>query len=251
MNAQHPKQEVVEALQAFGLNTKEIQAYLALLELGTGSAYAVARATNLKLSTAYVVVDALLTKGVIVRVPQTRKRLYSPRLPYVLLETLHQRSQAFEKVMPLLTGIVREDTNAHMLFFEGEEGIRKGLWYRLKEISNEEIVAFYGAAEKIPSELDELFQEWNRTLVVRKITVKAIAPDHPSLKKYRQLDTTQGRTVKTVPYKEYTADMSVDITPLFVRLIIFGAKPQCLIIESRAVAQTFRQIFEMVWGYLP
>lgn len=251
MNSQNPKQEVVEALEAFGLNTKEIQAYLALLELGKGSAYAVARATKLKLSTAYVVVDSLLTKGIIVRVPQTRKRVYTARLPYVLLETLHQRSQAFEKVLPLLTGIVREDTNTHMLFYEGEEGIRKGLWYRLREINNQEIVAFYGAAEQISRELDELFQEWNATLVARKITVRAIAPEHPSLNKYRESDTSQNRTVKTVPYKQYTADMSVDITPLFVRLIIFGAKPQCVIIESKAVAQTFRQIFEMVWGYLP
>lgn len=251
MSSPASKQEVTEALQAFGLNTKEIQAYMALLSLGKGSAYAIARAANLKLSTAYVVVESLLNKGIIVRVPQTRKRLYAPRLPYVLLETLQQRASLFEKVLPFLTGVTREPGNAHLLFYEGVEGIRDGLWYRLKEISNQEIVAFYGAAGKVSSEMEELFSEWNETITSKKIKVRAVVPDHPSLKKHRRLDTSYDRAVKIVPYQQYTADMSIDVTSLFVRIIIFGDTPQCLIIESKDVAQTFRQIFEMVWGHLP
>lgn len=245
------KQEITEALQSFGLSDKETRAYTALLGLGSGSAYAVARAANLKLSTSYVVLDSLIAKGVVVRVPRTRKRLYTARQPYVLLELLEERTQLFKRAMPLLAGVTRDHAETQMLFFEGTMGIKQGLSYRLNELGGKEIVAFYGAAQKVTPELNEVFLNWNTELASRDITTRAIVPDHPSLVQYRKLDKAHNRVVKIVPYEQYTADMSIDATPQFVRLQVFGAVPQCVIIESAAVAKTFRQIFEMLWLYLP
>ena len=252
MNQQMTSKEISDALVSFGLTEKEIAVYIALLKIGTGSAYAISKLSKIKLSTSYVVLDALIDRGVVVRVPKTRKRLYTARLPYTLLENLQQRVHSFEQVMPMLAGMARDQgKGAQLLFFDGVEEIKKGMQYRLKEMAKKEIVGFYGATQHVSPELDAVFIEWNKNIASESITTRAIAPDHPSLKQYRRLDKEHNRVVKIIPYQQYTSDISVDITPFFVRLIIFSTNPQCVIIESKTVAQTFRQIFEMVWGCLP
>jgi len=52
--------------------------------------------------------------------------------------------------------------------------------------------------------------------------------------------------LKTVPYSVYSAKNSLEAGDSFVRIVLF--KPlQAVIIESEELAQSVRQIFEMVW----
>lgn len=55
-----------------------------------------------------------------------------------------------------------------------------------------------------------------------------------------------GRTMKIVPYEEYSANISIDIGDTFVRTLSFRDL-QGVIMENADVARTMRQIFEMLW----
>ena len=55
--------DIQEALRNFGLNDKEARVYVALLELGQTTAYAIAERSGLKRPTVYVILDDLRQKG--------------------------------------------------------------------------------------------------------------------------------------------------------------------------------------------
>lgn len=87
-------------------------------------------------------------------------------------------------------------------------------------------------------------------MVNNGIKMRIIVPDHPFLKQLREMDRKYGRTVKIVPFEEYSANISIDVGDTFVCILSFK-KPQGIIIENLDVARTMRQIFEMVWKSRP
>ena len=52
-----------ESLKHIGLNEKEIQIYLSLLELGSSTVLAIAKRSGIKRPTAYLVLQSLVEKG--------------------------------------------------------------------------------------------------------------------------------------------------------------------------------------------
>jgi sugar-specific transcriptional regulator TrmB len=65
-----------EAIQSLGFGDKEARVYLALLEMGIGSAISVSVRAKIKRPTAYVILDELIQKGAVIVIPRSKKKLY-------------------------------------------------------------------------------------------------------------------------------------------------------------------------------
>ena len=242
---------IQEVLGDAGLSSKEIQVYIALLSSGRTSASSLANHTGLKKPTTYVILETLAEKGLAQRVPRTRKRLYEAQSPQVLEQTLHQRLNRVHAIIPnLLALATRQDSDAKMLFFEGLEGVRQAYHHRIDELKGTEFTGFYGSAIGLDPLVETIMYQWSETNHALHIRSRTIVPDHPSLKDFRKADKQHLRTVKKVAVSEYSWDMSLEITILFVRIIMYHAK-QSVILESPTVCHSFGQIFEMLWHALP
>ena len=66
-------------LEAIGLTEKESVVYVALLSLGTGTAYRIAEECSVKKPTVYVILEDLRKKGLVLKVPHAKKALFAPR----------------------------------------------------------------------------------------------------------------------------------------------------------------------------
>jgi hypothetical protein len=130
--------------------------------------------------------------------------------------------------------------------FEGVSGMREAYFYHIEELHNSELLGLYGTAVEVIPELDKVFHEWNEYNAVHEIHTRALVPDHPSLALYRALDKAHKRTVRLMPYEEYSSDISMEITRDFVRINMFSVL-QSLIIESRQVSLVWKQLFDMLW----
>jgi hypothetical protein len=136
------------------------------------------------------------------------------------------------------------------LFFEGVEGMRQAYGYRHEELAGSEFVGFYGSAIRLDASLENIIAEWNAENTRMHITSRTLVPNDPSLRTFRALDKKHLRSVKKIPADEYTSELSIEITSLFVRISLYGEK-QSIILEGSSVVLTFRQIFEMLWKLLP
>lgn len=241
--------KLTEALQTIGLSEKQTAVYLALLQLGRGSAYSIALKSGLKKPTTYVILDELIEKGLVSRVPRVKKQLYVPHSPQEVFATAKEKFALAEEKLPELLALTKgTDTKVNTLYFEGVDGIKQLMEYRVKEMRDKELVGFYATDMNADRELIRYFKdEWADKMLKLDIPVRMIAPEHESLKDYRDADAKYNRKLKTVPYEQYSSEVAIDVIGDIVRIQDYK-NLQGVAIENADVAKTVRQIFEMVWS---
>lgn len=243
--------DISESLATLGLNEKQSAIYVALLQLGRGSAYSIADKAGIKRPTAYVILGELMEKGLVTQVPRVRKKLYVAVSPEQAFASADEKlTLAKEKLPELLAMTKGADSKVSVLFFEGIKGIKQVMEYKRDEDKGKEFVGFYATSANLPKELTSYFDEWNEKNRRRKITMRGIVPDHDSLEQYRANDERHGRRMKVVPHSELSSEVAIDISERIVRIHDYK-NLQGIAIENADVAKTMREIFEMLWSRIP
>jgi sugar-specific transcriptional regulator TrmB len=239
--------DISEALATLGLNEKQTAIYLALLQLGKGSAYSIADKSGQKRPTTYVILEELIEKGLAERVPRARKQLYRAVSPDQAFGTLEEKIAAAKEKLPELLAMTKSvDTKVSAVYFEGLKGIKQVMEYKQEEDRGKEVVGFYATSQNVPKELAEYFEEWNTKRQKKHITMRGIVPDHQSLEHFRETDTKSGRDMKVVEYTEFSSEVAIEISDRIVRIQDYK-NLQGIVIENVDVAKTMKEIFEMVW----
>lgn len=241
--------KIEEALQSLGLNEKQAIVYINLLQLGKATAYKIAQKSNLKRPTVYVVLDELRIKGLVLKIPYPKKQIYSAKSPGDLIADSEAKLRKVKNVLPELLALVRGEQKPSVMYFEGENGIKNVLDFGLDRLENTEIVGFNAHTEGTNDEIATIFGEYNNKVKKMGIKTRGIVPDHPSLKMYREKDADFGRNMKIVPFEKYSSDVSIDMGPDFVRILMFKDL-QGVVIEHKGLALALKQIFEMQWATL-
>ena len=236
-----------EAIKSLGFSDKEAKVYLALLKMGIGSAISVARHAEVKRPTAYVILDELIQKGAVIVVPRSKKKLYRSIPPQNLFEMYEERFKKAKGVLPEIQAVSKQESyKPQVLLYEGIEGIKEVLNYKLKSLAGKEIKGFYAkTTSEIMKKFDD-YREYNESLLKNNITMKGISPKDPSLDEFRKRDKEFGRVFKEIPSDKYSSDIAIEICDTFVRFFD-PVNLQGLIIENPAIAKTLLQVFNIVW----
>lgn len=240
-------EHLLEGLMDMGLTRKEAQTYYALLGLGQASAQRVAQASGLKRPTTYVVLSELMKKGLALKVLKQRKQMFVAKPPREILAVAEEKIRNARDVFPALEAAMKAPEKVRTLYFEGLAGITEALYFRLSEMRGGTIRAFFGDSEKASPELNKLFHRWNEDVYENGIRIQSIAPQSKFLATFRKKDSAHGFVAKVVSTELYSSKCSIDITPLFVRIIFFQEQ-QALIIESEDAAKAMSEVFEMVFA---
>ncbi len=242
-----------EALQALGINEKESLVYVALLQLGRASAYSISEKSGLKKPTTYVILDELIKKALVYKIPRVRKQLYMARSPEQVFNMVEERfKMAKEKLPELMAFAQSEQKKVNVMYFEGVNGIKQMLEHKIKEMEGKELVGFYATDDNFnpdtKEEFDEYFKkEWNEKMLRLGISMRGIVPESPTMKPYRDVDEKYGRKVKIIPKELYSSDTAIDVIGDIVRIQDYK-NTQGVLLENPDIAKTIREIFEMVWS---
>lgn len=236
-----------DSIISLGFSEKEAQVYLALLEIGIGSAVTIARKAAIKRPTTYVVLDELIQRGAVITVPQSDKKLYRAIPPKILFETIEERLRQAKAMLPEIEALAAtESYKPKVLFFEGIGGVKEVLKYGMDELAGKEIKGFYAKTSSEIMKRFDNYQEYNAYLKKNKIQMRGIAPKDQSLKPFRKSDEDFGRNFKEVDKEKYSSDVAIEIGETFVRFFD-PVNLQALVIENPAITKTLSQIFEMIW----
>lgn len=237
----------MQGLIGLGLKRKEAQVYFALLQLGTGSAQTVAVKAELKRPTVYLILTELMKKGLVMKAPKMRKQMFVARNARELVADAEERLSQAKDVLPMLEAVSNEEKQVRTLYFEGVNGLKEALHYRLKDLRGTAISAFFGSSEDATPDLLKVFHEWNKDVFNAGIKIHSIVPKSDSLKAFRKTDKIYGFLPRFVPERFYTSKTSIDITPFFVRIIMIKEQ-EAVIIENPAVAKAMGEIFNMLYS---
>ena len=236
--------EIAEVLEKIGLNEKEAKVYLALLELGTASAYGIAPKANLKRPITYIVLESLMQKGLVTRVPQVRKALYVAEDPNKLLGEVRHKEELLKRFMPSLEVLYNaRKEKPRVQLFEGIAGIRS---VYEKVLASGEEVLFFGTGEGVQKHDPEWVQLFLKRIQEQHVPVKDIIMQNPRNVGYIQLFKNTSYLLRYMP-KGFTVPADSVIFGDNVGLFSFRPTIFCVLITSKDLSSLMRTWHAMAW----
>ena len=241
--------DLIQSLKNIGLNEKQAQTYLSLLQLGKATAYEVAKHSQIKKSTTYVILDELVDKGFVAKLPRTKVLQYQALNPEDIFSSAQSRLQNAQEALPELKALARgKIRKVRVTYYEGLKGVKDVYAKQIKEMKGKEIVGFYAHEKDTAQELSVYWHEITAEYAKWKIKRKVITPydksvinfiaNHPEIKKLT--DT------KMLPLDIYSSNISLEIYKNYTQ-IVSHRYLQAILIDNPDVANVLRQIFELVW----
>ena len=242
--------KLIETLKNLDLNEKEAKVYLALLQLGSTTAYSVALRSGLKKPTTYVILGQLVEKGFAKQVPGARKKLYAPESPEYVFAMAEERFLHTKAALPELLAMRKQkDQKVSTFYYEGIKGYKEMYYKLINEVGQKEVLGFYAHVEDSPQELIDFWAEINEYQEKKKINRRVITTHHsmylenPTLK--AMLDSQMVK-LKGLDKDKYNSNISLEVYGDFT-LIASHRYLQAVIMDNPDVSGVIRQIFEMVW----
>ena len=240
---------LAHVLTAIGLDESQSELYLAGLQLGSSPASAYAKRTGQNRITTYNTLEELVHVGHFTMEKRLRGKWYAPVAPEYLALEARKSADALERVLPELRSLQgAKYRSPHVRFFEGWEGVRHV--YEDTLTAKSELLNFANSlvVRKFWPNYDE---EYVAQRVKRGIHLRGIAPDDEIGKRVHGEDRERLREIRLVPAKDFDFTNEINIYDSRVAICSFGSPEDVfgVIIESKEVAETQRQIFEMAWRY--
>lgn len=241
--------DLLHTLHSVGLDEKQSELYLAGLKLGSAPASEFAKVTGLNRITAYNILEELVHAGHFTMEKRMRAKWYAPVAPEYLALKARKSAEALQRALPELRSLQgAKERSPHVRFFEGWEGVRHV--YEDTLTAKSELLNFANSAvvRRFWPNYDE---EYVAQRAKRGIYLRGIAPDDAAGRKVHGEDRKRLREIRLVPAKEFDFTNEINIYDSKVAICSFGAPESMfgVIIESKEVAETQRQIFEMAWRY--
>lgn len=235
-----------KTLEQFGLSSDEAAVYLATLELGTASVLEIAKKAEIKRPTAYLIIDSLIQKGLVSKLPKENKSFFIAENPERLINVLKDKEKAVQNVMPLLKTIYNIDkTKPQVRFYEGRDGVTAV--YDMIRKSKTEIL-FYGSIQQLLKEFPKSFVTIE---YIKKHKIKAreiVTQDKIDLE-YAHSIIKAKNSAHRVRILKKGLTIETDNAIFENKIAIFSIKKEffVVVIESNDIANTYRTMYELAW----
>lgn len=232
--------ELQEILKGVGLEDKEAKIYLSLLKFGSANVSDIADEAGIKRPTAYVILDELRKKGLVLKIPHAKKSIFQAKSPDEFYEQAVSHIDKLESVLPKLRSINPTKKGIKTLYFEGTEGLKEALGYKIKDLKDSVIDGFWAKNSGLPVTTFDIFEQWGKKLEKNLVSIEGVTPEHESTKIYAE----KNKKLILAPLNDYSSDISIEATKNFIR-IVDPHELKAIIIENPRVVEALKQIFAL------
>lgn len=242
---------LAEKLEKFGLSRKEAKVYLTLLELGPSPVNEISKRADVNRSTAYVLLDSLVSHGLVGISEKKGIKLYNPAPPDRLVQFLEESVKKYTELIGVAHSVLPElkaiyvgiGSKPKVQFFEGLEGIKT---VYEDTLTSRETIRAYASIDDMHSTLKDYFPDYYKRRAAKGIHIRSIHPDTPLSRDRIKHNDTEARESLLVPKKEFNFTSEVNIYDNKVALMLLAEK-QALIIEDKELSDSFKKFFELAW----
>lgn len=250
-----------EFLAALGINPKEIEAYMLLLQSGTAQASTLARRMKIPTSTAQYACQQLTKKGLLKMVQKGNRYLFSAEPPSKLkvlmeqeIQRLEQRKGSLDSVVSELESMVNpESVLPKVKFFEGRDGIAEAYAELLRDMKDGgEVLSYLHNLEHERDlwSMESIFVKFRDQRIKKKVTRRTISPYSEVTAAHRKDDPTYLRETRFVD-KGYFGDVATEVifsgdkiySMSYGKDVIFAT-----IVENKPIATLHKAAFELSWS---
>ena len=239
--------KTIETLESFGLTANESVVYLAMLSLGPATILAISKASEIKRTTVYSILESLNRKGLSRTDINGFKKLYVAEHPKKLESILESRKIELIGLLPQLEGLYNlQNGESFIKYYEGAESIKNVHYELLDSLQHNDEFLVIGDPdnwEKVNHSFATKFIERrNKT----KLRIRMLLTDSELARKYKQFEQNFQEEIKFLP-ADSKLDTNLVITP---RRILIQQMFQPIIvisIENSSVITMHRELFNVMW----
>ncbi|OGG69120.1 hypothetical protein A3F27_03370 [Candidatus Kaiserbacteria bacterium RIFCSPHIGHO2_12_FULL_53_13] len=238
-----------KALIDAGLTQKQVDVYIACLEAGPSKVPEIARAAQIKRTTAYGVIDELVAMGLMQSSYKGKKKLYEAQDPAIILSMLETKKKRVAELLPELSMLfVTHHVRPKIAFFEGREGVRK-IYDDVLECKSKQIKQIARVRQHNEAVGDAFIKEFIRKRIARGIMTRVLHPKSGDLytNERGMEDPKLKRQVRYLPPNVFYAAM-IMIYDNKVAMVSTKEENFGFIIESKEFSNTLGAYFDFMWG---
>ncbi|MEK9132099.1 MAG: helix-turn-helix domain-containing protein [Patescibacteria group bacterium] len=242
------KDDLNHVLTNLGFEPKEAAVYLALLELGKGSILEIARASGVNRASIYYIIEGMKKRGFVTQIEGSGGvHIYMPTDPRLLLAREKQHVKELEAVVPNLKALANNTGHRPSVrFFEELEGV-KAIYEDTLSAKTE--ILNYANSQEIRDHWPNYDSEYVAKRAEKKIWLRGIAPDDDGGRRVQAEDPKFHREIRLIDPKKLPFNNEINIYDNKISMVSFIKPIFGVIIESKALAETQRSIFEMAWSF--
>lgn len=243
-------------LEKLGLSEKEAKVYLATLELGQDTVQNIAKKASVQRPTAYVILEKLMTTGLVSTVQQGKKTLFvaeSPKeLQNLLEEQKHQidmHRQELDDAMGQFMAIHNASGDKPVVrYFEGEEGLVALDRYGHDQFPPGKEILGIMPIDLIEEQFPKRREEAMSDRVKRRIPSRIIYT-HRDGPFPEEVNKKQLRNAVFISREKLPIDVTLQIYPEWgVKFYNFQpGKHFGVLMQSEQIAKNMQAFFELAW----
>lgn len=237
--------EYKNKLISLGLTDRQAVVYVRALELGIFSVSDLARKTELKRPTCYLVLDELSKKGLVSIVANPKKIKYKAESPDILKKQAETQMLVAQRLSGDLLKIFNPKSEGPtMRYFTGQKSIQ-GIFDDVLKVKNKEYLYIGSGKDVIDTVGKEYIDEWLKQRVEKKIVAKSIRMKSTEVMEDIYQTNTM-RELKIAPESIHIAE-TIFIYGNKVAIISTPSENFGFIIENTEFSNTMRSLFSALW----
>ena len=240
--------DILDSLTGIGLDSSEAAIYLTILELGPSSVWDIAQKSGIKRPTCYIILDALVIKGIAGKTDDGRRTIYSVIDPKQLLQRTQSRQLRLERTLTQLEALgSKTPQKPQIRLLEGAEGVKQAYQLSLSGLKDSEIL-IYGTAS-IESLMPEFIADYIAERVKKGLKVRAILPDTPENRAVTARNSTELRETRFLPTTAFDPHLEINQFGSTITYIAHSeVVPFATVIDNKTLADVERQRFDLIWN---
>ncbi|HEU0051228.1 MAG TPA: helix-turn-helix domain-containing protein [Patescibacteria group bacterium] len=235
---------ILRALQNVGLDQKESAVYTALLELGQGTVFEIAKRAELKRAIVYHVVERLKEKGYVHDVVAGKVKRFGAVDPSKIFQHTRAAVEDLKFMLPLLHALQNKGrSKPRMEYFEGREAILAT--YHVYEQSQDTryVTSFSRMNELFPRELEAWFARVESGSVPTR--AKHLITDTRIDREWAKNMAKHDQDIRFLP-KGARMAMDFAITQDLIGITSFDPL-FVVVIHNKGIAESASQLFDLAW----
>lgn len=238
---------IESTLKNIGLDEREVQIYLSLLELGEAIPSVIAKRAKIKRTTTYLALERMLEKGIVSKIKKGKYYHFQAVNPHSLLEDQYKRFNDLELILPELLKLNQSyAVRPQVSFFEGKKGLIHIMEDTLK--TSTEILNWSDVTLATTSILKDYYPSYISTKLKRGIWVKGICSYDPIALEFQRKGKEELRELALIPKEDFPFKNEINIYDDKVAIISHDDQIG-IIIQNKAIADTQRSIFKFAFKY--
>ncbi|MBI2644561.1 hypothetical protein HYW94_00040 [Candidatus Uhrbacteria bacterium] len=236
---------IKKVLEELNYNKKEIDIYLASLELGIGSAKDIANRAGVRRTTFYDLIGNIVAQGLLRQISKGKRRYFTAISPDDFFSYQKEKITRLEAILPEMRSIYHTKGFKPRIFFYEGDALEK-IYEDLTKYEKETIDIFssprffFGSHERNAREIiEKRISKRSKVRLITEITSETM--------KLKQSDPETLRETRLLPQNLYHSNIEIGMYANKIYVVDFK-ESFGFIIESIEMTNTLRMIFSMIWN---